>query len=550
MFSSPTPQTDNTLTSAFTTKKISLPPPILKRGNNFCIKQVSTGRVQLAVVKLKVEANGRSLITYGLLDPGSELSLMTCNTLRTLKLYPPTEEMLMGTLHGDALIAVQKADITISSLDDSFSFIAYELPAIKTFNLHTGTIDWPKEKTNYPHLADLDLVPIDFSKITIFLGSDYQDALEELEVRKSTPDSPGPWGIKTVFGWCVRGPLLQTAGHNTSPCFNLIQTKKSRAELNELVHNLWSVESFGILPDVKLPIGKDNARALKLLDENVRCVEMRYEAPLLWSTDHPDLPDNYVIALSRFHNLDKSLKKNATKAAAYEHTIEDYISQNHARKLDENEFEGPVGRTWYLPHHAVFNPSKPKKCRVVFDGAASFRGVSLNNRLLTGPDLLTSLIGVLLRLRERKIAISGDIKGMFHQVRVRQVDTHALRLLWRSPTLSGPPDVYAMQVQIFGAASSPTVCSYVLRRAAADNESEFPGLVERVKNNCYMDNYMDSFDTEEEAMEFRHTLQEGLGNGGFLWTQWMSTSRVVLASIPKDLRSDPALDLNLDPLPC
>lgn len=94
------------------------------------------------------------------------------------------------------------------------------------------------------------------------------------------------------------------------------------------------------------------------------------------------------------------------------------------------------------------------------------------------------------------------------------------------------------------------MCSYVLRRAAADNESEFPGLVERVKNNCYMDNDMDSFDTEEEAMEFRHKLQEGLGNGGFLWTQWMSTSRVVLASIPKDLRSDPALDLNLDALPC
>lgn len=73
-----------------------------------------------------------------------------------------------------------------------------------------------------------------------------------------------------------------------------------------------------------------------------------------------------------------------------------------------------------------------------------------------------------------------------------------------------------MQVQIFGAASSPIVCSYVLRRAAADNEKEFPGLMEKVEKNFYMDNYMDSFDTEEEMVDSRKKIQEGLANGGFL----------------------------------
>ena len=64
-----------------------------------------------------------------------------------------------------------------------------------------------------------------------------------------------------------------------------------------------------------------------------------------------------------------------------------------------------------------------------------------------------------------------------------------------------------------------------------------------------MDNHMDSFDTEAEAVEFRDKIQEGLGKGGFFWTQWMSTSRVVLHSIPSELRSDPSLNLNLDDLP-
>ncbi len=127
---------------------------------------------------------------------------------------------------------------------------------------------------------------------------------------------------------------------------------------------LWSIESFGILPDVKLPISKENARALKVLEENEVYTGERYEAPLLWTTDYPDLPDNYAVALTRFQSLDKSLKKNPTKVNAYEVnayelTIKDYIDQGHARKLGENEVEGPIGRTWYLPHHAVFHPSNP-----------------------------------------------------------------------------------------------------------------------------------------------------------------------------------------------
>ena len=245
---------------------------------------------------------------------------MTQQTLRALKLRPPTEEMLVGTLHGDALISVQKADVTISSLDGSFSFAVLELPAVKTFNLQPAVIDWPKEKFKYPHLADLDLEPVDFSKITVFLGSDYQDALEELETRKSTPESPGPWGIRTVFGWCVRGPLCKATGRNTNhPSFYMLKNQQTRTDLGEMIHRLWSIEIFGTLPNVKLPVSKDNARALKLLEDNVTFTGERYEAPLLWTTDHPDLPDNYAVALA----LDKSLKRNSAKAKAYELTITD-----------------------------------------------------------------------------------------------------------------------------------------------------------------------------------------------------------------------------------
>jgi hypothetical protein len=71
-------------------------------------------------------------------------------------------------------------------------------------------------------------------------------------------------------------------------------------DLSEMFHRLWSFESFGIFPDAKLPVNKKNARGLKLLEENVIYTGERYEAPLLWATNHPDLPDNFAVALARF----------------------------------------------------------------------------------------------------------------------------------------------------------------------------------------------------------------------------------------------------------
>ena len=42
--------------------------------------------------------------------------------------------------------------------------------------------------------------------------------------------------------------------------------------------------------------------------------------------------------------------------------------------------------------------------------------------LVTGPDVLTSLVGVLFKVRERKIAVGADIEEMFLQVKIIKED--------------------------------------------------------------------------------------------------------------------------------
>ena len=75
----------------------------------------------------------------------------------------------------------------------------------------------------------------------------------------------------------------------------------------------------------------------------------------------------------------------------YRSKIREYLNQSYARCVTEEIVTSP-SRTWYIPHHAT-----ERKFRIVFDCAARYKGTSLNEELLQGPDQTSSLVGVILR---------------------------------------------------------------------------------------------------------------------------------------------------------
>ena len=154
---------------------------------------------------------------------------------------------------------------------------------------------------------------------------------------------------------------------------------------------------------------------------------------MLWADDDPELPNNYFSALAQFNSLERRLDKDPELKAKYEDSnINEDLTKGYVIKVDNPQEPQQSSKTeWYLPHHPVINPNKPGKVRRVLNGAAKFRGVSLNNSLLTGPDLLQKLIHVLIRFRQREFAVSADIEGMFLQVGVLEKDQPCLRFLWR-----------------------------------------------------------------------------------------------------------------------
>ena len=120
-----------------------------------------------------------------------------------------------------------------------------------------------------------------------------------------------------------------------------------------------------------------------------------------WRTEKDNIPNNKFVAEKRLTYLRKKLQSNAELHKKYTAAIQDYLESGYAKPLPVHAPDPPTG-AWYIPHHGVLNPNKPK-LRVVFDCAAQFRGKSLNDHLYQGPDLMSSLVGVLTRFREKPI---------------------------------------------------------------------------------------------------------------------------------------------------
>lgn len=108
--------------------------------------------------------------------------------------------------------------------------------------------------------------------------------------------------------------------------------------------------------------------------------------------------------------------------------------------------------------------------------------------------------------------------------------------------------MYQMRMQVVGGVSSPSSCQYVIRRIL-QNHPEFCDLRSKKEENMFVNNYLDSFEREQDAINTSGYLTQLLRLRGFLLNQWTSSSWALLTSIPRSAWNQPQLNLDLDPLP-
>lgn len=226
--------------------------------------------------------------------------------------------------------------------------------------------------------------------------------------------------------------------------------------------------------------------------------------------------------------------RNPTKQEHFVKFMGKIFDNKHAEEAPHIE-EGE--ERWYLPIFGVYHPKKPSKIRVVFDSSAKYNGISLNDVLLTGPDLTNNLIGVLLKFRKEKIAVTADVEQMFFNFEVHEEHRNLLRFLWfkdNDPTKEIIE--HRMRVHVFGNAPSPAVATYGLRKSVcihAGDDSSCDDVCDYVKENFYVDDALVSRQREQDAISLIKRTQERLKQGGNIRLhKIVSNSANVIASFP------------------
>ena len=124
------------------------------------------------------------------------------------------------------------------------------------------------------------------------------------------------------------------------------------------------------------------------------------------------------MALRRLTSTERRWNNNPELKKKYHEAMKDYVSEGYVQKLERSSIVGG----WYLPYHPVISDTKNTKVRIVFDYAAKVNGISLNDLLEKGPNLLNDLTGILLRFRKYRYAVAGDISKMFLQILLHPED--------------------------------------------------------------------------------------------------------------------------------
>ena len=277
-------------------------------------------------------------------------------------------------------------------------------------------------------------------KIDILVGQDYYHKLvkgDKLYV------SGGLVLVPTISGYCLAGEVANTEISNleeSSSSFSINSVNHVSSFVASLPDEINDIKQFSSLEN--LGIGPLEAEISPVLDRFNHTTTHNGERYSVILPKRPKrlrkLPSNGLYTfgrlLSNYANLSKAGREEDLKA--YSNIMTEQLESNVLERVtcigeveeakrylandplafDKIKVSSTDTPTHYLPNFGVKKKSN-NKLRLVYDAAAksSINAYSLNSCLETGPDLMNSLLSILIRFRTCPYALKSDIRKAFLQ---------------------------------------------------------------------------------------------------------------------------------------
>ena len=465
--------------------------------------------LQTAQVNVSIPGKelSHSLTVRAIFDTGAQRSYINQKVVNTLKLKTVRTERLKIATFGDQnqeLEAVNLVELSLtkSGTDFKTTLNAFAVPHICN-DLQGQDLEWVKGR--YPSLRNIEFADVcpasNTMQIDLLIGSDYiWDFFDGKSVRGEESGQGGPVAVSTKFGWVLSGPVENLPREKLSSIqfssTHVLRTESRVVDdtLQGDLDRLWDLDSVGI---------RDKDTVLEAFEKNLSFEDGKYLVHLPWKEQHGLLPDNFENCVARLSSQLKRLRKDPEILKEYDSIIQDQLQSGIIEQVDCAK-RPDVGRVHYLPHHGVVRrDALTTKLRVVFDASSrpSSDSPSLNECLYSGPALTPTIFNVLLRFREKRIALVGDIEKAFLSVGVAEEDRDVLRFLWVDSLEEENPGLmlYRFCRVVFGVNASPFLLNATLKYHISQYEAD-PGLVQNLLNSFYVDDLVTGERGVEECL--------------------------------------------------
>ena len=495
------------------------------------------GRVALQTACAVVSGEGEPRKVRVLFDAGSHRSFVTARVAQHAQLSVIRQDWLGISTFGQTSRDMQLRDVVqmkVSAVGGQkvIEIEAYVVPEISTIQNNHAEI----AKYEYPHLKGLWFSDVSKGReemfIDVLIGADYLWSFQKGCTIRGKPDEPV--AVETELGWVLSGPMKSPNSESEarSVQVNLIGScRKERVNLESDVHKLWDLETLGII--------ETEDEVHEAFVNSVSFTGNRYSVRLPWKEGNPELPSNYATSLRRLKTQVARLEKEPEVFTEYASIIEDQLEAGIIERVFELE---KAPKVHYLPHQAVIRKeSTTTKVRVVYDASSreGKTGTSLNDCLHVGPSLNPLLYNILLRFRENRVVLVGDIEKAFLNVEVDVQDRDCLRFLW----MEKPPDlshivVYRFCRVVFGVNASPFLLNATIRHHIKKYEECDPGFVQRLLDSFYVDDLVGGGAKSTEVVELYRKTSDRMADGGFNLRKWLTNDPQVRAKIETDAKVD------------
>ncbi|GFQ87693.1 DUF1758 domain-containing protein [Trichonephila clavata] len=501
--------------------------------NNAIVPAAQAVLLPTAIVYVK-DINGAFQKCRILIDSASQGSFVRESCVNLLQLKRTSVNINVDGLSSRNVGRVSGlVHLEITSLfykNTSITVDALILPKI-TCDLPQFQVDASALNT-FKNLQLADINCLQPSSIDILLGA---DVFGEIMLNRHL-NVPGHslTAMETIFGWVVLGKTKIS-------CQRIISNHASYNAVEFQLDKFWQLEE---LSETKPFTNEEIACENHFKRTYTRDSTGRFAVKFPFRDSSDELGSSRDIAVHRLHQIERRFSKNPSLSDQYHKFMDDYLKLGHMELIPENEIDVPASSSFYPPHHPVPNKNSDK-FRVVFDGSAkSSSGISLNDKLMVGPQLQTDLTTLLLRFRMHKIAITADIEKMYRQITLHDSDFQ--RIVWRNSPFEPIQDFRLTRIA-YGTASAPYLAIKCLQQLALNESNNFPLASKAALKDFYVDDLMSGANSLSEALELQNQLTQMASSAGLVLIKWASNCSEFLNSIDSDMRlSNTSLNIDND----